>query len=171
MKDKFFLGVCLSLAIASPAFAACTTSGVSPKFIFCGAGNTGLTVPADWNSCGNFIETYGAGGGSGGASGAGANGGGGGGGGAYASSSNVILTPGSSISLFVPSGGAAGSGHAANTWICNTNSNCGSLLGTSVVVGSDSGTSGSNNSGGIAGTAANSVGSVKFDGGVGASAV
>lgn len=71
------------------------------------------TVPNDWNSACNYIETFGAGGGGGSGGSAGHQSGGGGGGG-YARKNNLTLTPNTSISYFIGSGGTGGSNTASN---------------------------------------------------------
>jgi len=62
------------------------------------------TVPSDWNDANNTIEVIGGGGGGGNTT-PNVGWGGGGGGGAYSKSTNVPLTPGSSVTVVVGSGG------------------------------------------------------------------
>ncbi|HXF55623.1 MAG TPA: hypothetical protein VNK52_16035, partial [Hyphomicrobiaceae bacterium] len=115
------------------------------------------TVPQDWNSLNNSIECIGGGGGGGG------NGRGGGGGGAYAKITNLVLTPGASVSYRVGAkglGGGASGSHGGDTWFNGTDmSNCS--------VGAKGGQAGPSDEGGPGGSASASVGSVKFSGGTG----
>jgi hypothetical protein len=140
-------------------------------------GSHAFIVPSDWNSSSNSIETIG-----GGASGDAAAQGypaPGGGGGAWNKQTNVALTPGGSVTYSVGAGGAAQSTNnfdiagnvGSDSWFCNSTSNCSSITGTAVQVGSKGGgvsagsgaaapggvgTSGvgsSNNSGGASGSA------------------
>jgi len=70
-------------------------------------GSNTYSVPSDWNSANNTVETVGAGAGGGG--GSGSNGGGGGAGGGYSKATNVSLTGGGSASYTVGVKGTGGS--------------------------------------------------------------
>ena len=118
---------------------------------------TSWTVPADWNSAGSTIETIGAGGG-----GETANegyAGSGGGGGGYSRITNLSLTAGSGVTLQIGTGGAAGS-TGGDTWFNGT------AFAISSVAAKGGG-GGANDLGGAGGTAANAIGTVKYDGGSG----
>lgn len=118
---------------------------------------TSWTVPADWNSADNIVETIGAGGGGQTANSSYA--GSGGGGGAYSKITNLSLTAGNAVTIQVGAGGSAGS-VGANTW----------FNGTSVItssVGATGGGGGANNSGGAGGAAASGVGTIRYSGGSG----
>lgn len=121
---------------------------------------TSWTVPDDWDSTNNTVEVIG-GGGNGGADVFRIIGGGGGGGGAYSKVTNVTLTPASVVSYAV--GGAAG-----DTYFCNASTNCGSISGSSVIVGAKGGSSATLNAGGAGGAAASGIGTTKYSGGAGA---
>ncbi|MDP3784731.1 MAG: hypothetical protein Q8R12_01485, partial [bacterium] len=83
-------------------------------------GTSTWTVPGDWNNGANSVEVIGGGGG--GASGGNGDGTAGGGGGAYSSTTNISLTPGASITVFVGAGGAAAKpGGAGNFTLFNVN--------------------------------------------------
>jgi hypothetical protein len=152
------------------------------------------TVPYDWNNNNNSVETIGAGGsGSTAAQGWQSSGGGGG---AWNKQTNVLLTPGTSVNYEIGTGGASVttsvSAHIAgnaggDTWFCNSTSNCASISGTAVKVGSkggsggpndgssgaggvgSSGVGGSNNNGGASGTSGAFSGSSSGGGGAGGS--
>lgn len=127
-----------------------------PQFAFANViyltSGSSWTVPSDWNSSNNTIEIIGAG-----ANGAvggvappvgppyGGAGGVGGGGGAYAKTSNLPLTPGSTVTIQVGSG---------DTYVNGT-----SCAGASACAKGASGSSG--------GSAASSVGTTKYSGGNG----
>jgi hypothetical protein len=118
---------------------------------------TSWTVPLDWNSANNSIETIGGGGG-----GQSANpdfAGSGGGGGGYSKISNLSLSGGGSITVQV---GAAGSPNSAggDTYFNGTN-----LAASSV--GAKGGAAGSNASGGTGGNQAFGIGTTKYSGGNG----
>jgi hypothetical protein len=109
---------------------------------------TSWTVPTDWNNFNNTVEALGAGG-NGGA-------GFGGGGGVYASKSNIFLPSGGTVAYRIGiKGGTTGSGISptANTYFKDA---------TTVVAAG-----GSSADDGVAGTVANSVGTVRFAGGTG----
>jgi hypothetical protein len=155
--------------------------------IFLTSGTT-WTVPTDWSNSNNTIEAIGGGGGGGGGfsdgSGSGGEGGGGGGSGAYAKAVNVSLSPGSTVTVAIGSGGSAGAtgasgvkgtagGTGGDTYLCNSTSNCSSITGSSVVVGAkgggggDAGFTATVGAAGAAGSAASSVGSTTRSGGAG----
>ena len=119
---------------------------------------TSWTVPSDWNSSNNSVETIGAGGGGQTASMFYA--GSGGGGGAYSKVTNLVLNGGDSIAIGVGEGGLPGA-VGGDTWFNGT-----SISACSV--GAQGGGGGSDNSGGLGGTSANGVGETKFSGGNGA---
>jgi hypothetical protein len=154
-----------------------TLSACGHTMIFLTSG-TSWTVPADWNSASNTIEVIGGGGGGNychQSSGAplycinqqNATGGGGGG---YSKVSNVTLTPGATVTYKVGLGGIASS-TGGDTYFCNSNTNCASIAGTSVIVGAKGGGVGfgwvSPMPGGAGGSAALGVGTVKYSGGNG----
>ena len=135
------------------------------------------TVPADFNSSSNYVETYGAGGG--GSNGGMSNGGGGGG---YSRTANISLTPGNTVSYWVGTGGAGGAAHAStnnggatggDTYFCNSTSNCLSIAGSAVEVGAKGGAGGAagTRTGGAGGASASGVGTYKFSGGAGGAGV
>lgn len=144
--------------------------------LFLTSGTT-WTVPSDWNNSDNTIEVIGGGGGGGGGD-ANADGGGGGGGGAYSKVTNAVLSPNSVVTISIGAGGSAGTttvsgGAGGNTYLCNSQSNCGSLAGSAVVVGAQGGSggaasviTGSGGAGGAGGSTANGVGT-GFNGGTG----
>ncbi len=139
----------------------------TPKKIFLTAGSS-WTVPADWNSANNTVEVIGGGGGGAAGQPAPVYSGGAGGGGAYAKRSNVVLTPGASVTYRVgPAGTASGAG--GDTYFCNSASNCASIAGTAVVAGAKGGSGASTHSGGSGGATAQSIGdaSAIFAGGNG----
>ena len=70
---------------------------------------TTMTVPSDWNSASNTVETVGGGGGACGGL-VGVSYGGGGGGGAYSKIVNLTLTPLASVNVGVGTGGAGSTG-------------------------------------------------------------
>jgi hypothetical protein len=145
---------------ASPAWAqSCTTTGTSPKYVYCSANNGtyNWTVPSDWNSSNNTIEAYGGGGG-------GANAGAGGGG-AYSAITNGSLTPGATITLNSGIAGSVAPSDGADSWLCNSTSNCSSITGSAVIVGAKGGVRGAST--GLGGAASSGVGSTKFSGGNG----
>lgn len=124
---------------------------------------TSWTVPANWNSAYNTIETIGAGGD--GAGGGGTNTGSGGGAGAYSKVSNLTLTPGAGITYAIGTHGYPGTDTYFN----------GASIGASSV-GAKGGGGGSNsgagtNAGGVGGQSSSGVGTTKFSGGNGGSAV
>jgi hypothetical protein len=118
---------------------------------------TSWTVPTDWNSANNIVETIGGGGGGQTANAAYA--GSGGGGGAYSKITNLSLTAGSSITIQVGTGGAAGT-PGGDTWF-----NGASLAASSV--GAKAGDGGGDGSGGAGGAASGGIGTVRYDGGNG----
>jgi hypothetical protein len=134
-----------------------STCGADMSKLFIISG-TSWTVPTDWNSTDNSIETIGAGGG--GQTATTSYAGSGGGGGAYSKIINTPLTSGTAISLQVGTGGSAGAAGGA-TWFNGT-----SFAASSV--GSAGGVGGANNLGGVGGAAASGIGATKFSGGNGA---
>lgn len=134
-------------------------------------GSNTWSVPADWSSV-NTIDTIG-GGGSGGV-GTSGSGGTGGGGGAWNEQVNVPLTPSGSVTYSVGVGGATASatfGSTANgnvggdTWFCNSTSNCSSITGTAVQVGSKGGSGGLTGSSAAGGVGTSGVGVSENNGG------
>lgn len=136
---------------------ACATG--TPKFYTTtGAGTINLAT--DFPSCTVFtVETIGGGGG-----GSNAAGQGGAGGSAYAKSTGQSLS--GTIGMSVGVAGTSGV-NGGNTWVCNTTTNCASLLGTAVIVGSDGGKTNTGATPGVGGLAINSIGATTFNGGVG----
>ena len=132
----------------------------SPIVIFLTSG-TSWTVPSDWNSANNTIEVIGGGGG-------GRNpAGGAGGGGAYSKTSNLGLTPGSTVTIQVGSGGGVGSA-GGDTWVSTTGSAPTSVSqGVLAKGGSPGYVSGVNYLGGAGGATASGIGNVKYSGGTG----
>lgn len=116
---------------------------------------TSWTVPSNWSST-NTIEVIGGGGGGDSAANTGS---GGGGGGAYSKITNLSLTPSSSVTIQVGTGGAQDLDGTA-TWF-----NGATCAGASVC--GDGGLQGLNAAGGTGGTTINSVGTTKFAGGAG----
>ncbi len=114
------------------------------------------TVPTDWNSANNSIETIGGGGGG---TSSGGNDGGGGGGGAYSKIINLVLTPGANVSLHVGLGGAANI-DGSDTWFNGT-----SLSASSI--GAKGGSAALGPPGGEGGNQAGGIGTIKFSGGDG----
>lgn len=138
---------------------------------------TSWTVPTTWNNASNTIEVIGAGGGGStgltGSTGASAQGGAGGGGGAYTKITNATLTPGGSVTIAVGSGGGTATA-GGDTYICNSTSNCASILGTAVIAGAKGGGGASGITAGTGGAASSGVpasgtGVTKFNGGTGGS--
>lgn len=129
------------------------------------------TVPNDWNSASNTVETIG--GGAGGAKASSAGGGtagGAGGGGAYAKATNVVLTPGNSIVTLIGTGGLTGTSPTAGGDTCFG----GGSLVSCTIVGAQGGQAPTGSglvTGGAGGAAPSSVGSTKYSGGAGGSAV
>jgi len=130
--------------------------------------NTGTswTVPADWQTSGSTVETWGAGGGGNGNRTGGSAGGGGGG---YSFISNFSTTAGSNISIQVGVGGAgsttnSGGSPGTPTWFNGT-----SVSSASCSANAGSGGSGST-AGGAGGGTATAVGTSKFSGGNGGNA-
>jgi len=145
----------------------------TPKVIFLTSGTT-WTVPSDWNSSNNSIETIGGGaGGAQGTSASGGHGGAGGGGGAYSEISNLALTPGASITISIGSGGSAGVASGANpTAGGDTYFNGTSCTGASVCAKGGSAPTGNGvYIGGVGGAASSGVGGTKYSGGAGGSAL
>jgi hypothetical protein len=138
---------------------------VTQIFIISG---TSWTVPSDWNSSNNTIETIGGGGGGGAAS----NGkiSSAGGGGAYSKISNLSLTASNSVTLQVGAGGSGGAGgntgnpggDGTDTWF-----NGASLAASSVGAKGGNGGNGNSLGSGVGGAASNSVGTTKYSGGNG----
>lgn len=164
MKKILFLSF-FFLALPQAAFAT---------IIFLTSGSS-WTVPNDWNNSNNTIEVIGGGGGGGGGNGfAGA--GGGGGGGAYSKIVNTSHSPGDTVYISVGTGGPAGA-YIANagsaggdTWFNNVNAPATSTTGGALAKGGAGGTSGGWAGNAAGGAAASGVGSVKYSGGIGASA-
>lgn len=133
------------------------------------------TVPADWNSSNNSIETI-ASGGSGHARSSSSVITTGAGGAAYSKITNLSLTPSGSVTFHLEAGGAAVTASGTNT-SGNTGGDCWyngtTLAGSSV--GSKGGVKGATGSfvavnGGAGGDGASGVGSTKFSGGRGGNA-
>ena len=120
--------------------------------------NQTYTIPSDWGSSANTIETIGAGGS--GAAGFASNSAGGGAGGAYSKITNLTLTPGGSATYFLPAGAAASGNAGGDCWF-----NGSTLAGSSV--GAKGGGGGSSGSGGTGGASASGVGTTKNSGGNG----
>lgn len=158
----FSLTVAAAL-VASSSWAACTTSGSNPKYIYCSAGTTSLSVPSDYNSTNNTWEAYGPGGSGAIASPSAAGGGGCGGG--FSSKSNITLTPSTTVTIRVGSGGSA----SEDTYLCDSTSNCTSIAGSAVKVGAKRGGNGIQtlNADCTQALATSGVGTTKFDGGLG----
>ncbi|MDE2071353.1 MAG: hypothetical protein KGI70_01300, partial [Patescibacteria group bacterium] len=147
-----------------------STSGTPVTIYLTSTSATAWIVPSDWNSFNNSIEVIGGGGGGGNGNVAG--GGSGGGGGAYSKQANVILTPGSTVTVAIGAGGSPASA-GGDTYLCNSTSNCASLAGTAVIVGAQGGAGGVSNQdgggGGTGGVSASGIGSIKTSGGNGGS--
>jgi hypothetical protein len=150
MKKYLIISAALGLAFAFPAFA-------STQIVITSTASTTWTVPSDWNSASNNIQAIGAGG-KGANSTASANSGAGGGGGEFREIINASLTPGSTVNINIPSGGAGAS--ASGTWLeDNTNS---------LIIKAINGSNGSGTTAGSGGTGG--VGSaLNYAGGPGAS--
>jgi hypothetical protein len=164
--------------------AATYTSGVAPatQTVVLTSGTT-WTVPSDWTTSGSSIEVIGAGGSGGVALGTNnsleTTGGGGGG---YSKVTDINLTPGATLSYKIGVGGPAVSrttngstngNTGGDTYFCNSNSNCGSISDTAVLVGAKGGVGGgaktslSSTAGGAGGAASGGIGTVKYSGGAG----
>jgi len=128
---------------------------VTQIFILSG---TSWTVPADWTSSNNSVETIGAGGGGETASLSYA--GSGGGGGAYSKITNLSLNGGNTIAIQVGGGGLSGAA-GGDTWFNGTS------ISTSSV-SAQAGGGGADNSGGSGGASVSGIGETKFSGGNGA---
>lgn len=129
--------------------------------------NQTYSVPSDWNSSDNIVETLGAGGGGGGCNNAN---GGGGGGGAYSAQTNISLTPGGSATWRVGTAGTTGAGAAGgdggDSWFNGTTLG-GSSVGSKGGVGGGLGSGGSG-TGGSGGASGSGTGATKYSGGNGA---
>lgn len=122
------------------------------KRVYLTSGTT-WTVPSDWTSSSNTIEAIGGGG-----HGASNNhGGGSGGGGAYAKISNLSLTPGASVTYRVVA--------TSDTVFNTTATTCVGSPTPSVCAAAGATASGTTD--GTGGTAANSIGTVKYSGSAG----
>ena len=151
---KSTLATVLSLGLTGFILVPLKSEAALNKRIYLTASGT-WTVPADWNSSSNSIETIGGGGHSGTSN----IGGGGGGGGAYAKISNLSLTPGASVTYRVIATSDTVFNSAATT--------CGGAPTPSVCA--KAGTTASGGTNGTGGTAAASVGTTKYSGSDGAS--
>lgn len=172
-------GVLAALLTVSPGLATWISPslGISPVIsTVCGYGRnigngmcrgyltsgSSWTVPADWSNTNNTIDAIGGGG-------TGASGTFGGGGGAFARKTNVTLTPGSTVLYSVGLGGGG------NTALVYGSANGSGTLGTGTPIGGDTWfharttllAKGANGSTG--GSAASSVGDLKYSGGNGSS--
>lgn len=120
--------------------------------------NQTYSVPSDWNSSNNSVETIGGGGGGH------RNKGGGGGGGGYSKQTNISLTPGGSATYRIGALGAEGSTPTAggDSWF-----NAATLAASTV--GSQGGGAGKATSSGSAsgGQATSGIGATKYNGGNG----
>jgi len=135
-----------------------------------GAGS--WTVPSDWNSANNFIDTIG-GGASGGAQNVAAGSATGGGGGAWSRKNNLALAPGASINFSIGTGGAPASGISTNngspggdTWFNGLTfgaASVGARGGSAGAAGTGSGAI----AGGAGGAAASGIGDSTNSGGAG----
>lgn len=159
----FFLQLTGTFLINPPKAQAAPVT----KVIFLTSG-TSWEVPSDWDSASNTIAVIGGGGG-----GASFNvtdqGWAGGGGGAFASESNVTLTPSSTVTYAIGSGGSAGTG-GADSYFCDATSNCADIDGSAVVAGAKGGSGTVTTTGGAGGAAGASYGTVTYSGGSGGSA-
>jgi|GEM_PF-4090091 len=151
-------------ALTLGAFPFQAQAQVQSEVIYITSG-TSWVVPANWNNAANTIAVIGAGGG--GRSGGAAAGAGGGGGGGFASSSNITLTPGSTVTISVQSGTTAVGTNGGDTYFCNSTSNCTNLQGSSVQVGARGGYGATSTSAATGGTTTPAVGTTKFNGGRG----
>jgi hypothetical protein len=125
---------------------------------------TSWTVPSDWSSENTIEVIGGGGGGSNGVSGRGGAGGGG-----YSKITNTAaLTQGSTVTVAVGAGGAA-SANGGDTYVCSSTSNCGSIVGSSVIVGAKGGSAGATGNA-AGGQSSAGVGSLKYSGGTGGNA-
>lgn len=155
--------ICASFV--APLFVFPPRAHAADTVIFLTSG-TSWTVPSDWNSSNNTIEVIGGGGG--GVAPASA-GGGGGGGGAYSKAVNVSLTPSSSVTYAVGTGGGASTA-GGDTYICNvqdSGGSCDAIGDAATQAGAKGGSGGSASSGGSGGASASGVGSTKNSGGNG----
>lgn len=129
--------------------------------------NQSYSVPSDWDSANNSVQTLGAGGGGGGCN----NGqGGGGGGGAYSAQTNIALSGGGTATYQIGTAGTTASatngGDGGDTWFN------GATLGAATVgskggVGGGTGNSGQG-AGGAGGASGSGIGTTKNSGGSGA---
>lgn len=143
-----------------------TSGGVNITVVL--TSGTSWTVPSDWNSANNTIETIGAGGGSGSGYASGGsssrNAGGGGGGGAYSKTTNLTLTPGASVSYQV--GTSVANANGGDTWF-NGASLAASSVGAKGGGGGANGSVSGSGAGGAGGASASGIGTVKYSGGAG----
>lgn len=161
MKNRYLIALLVLLlpgiALATTDTFTATGSWVAP------AGVTSVTA-----------EVWAAGGGGGHGSSGGAEAGGAGGG-AY-SLKTFSVTPGSSYSYVVGTGGAGGvvfgadGQNGGDSWVCNATINCATIGGSAVQAGSKGGVGVTGSGGGaqIGGSAASGFGDTKFSGGTGA---
>jgi gliding motility-associated-like protein len=140
------------------------------QVIYNNAGVYTFTVDPCYNQI--LVETYGAGGGGGGNS-IGNNGGGGGAGGAY-SRSTINVTPGMTYSIFVGAGGSGGRSTGNHNGLAGGDSRFTDNAGTNLVLakGGNGGFGPTNSapnygSGGIGGSSALGIGSLRYSGGNG----
>lgn len=140
----------VSFYSSPPSGVAIASCG--PKVIFLTSGTT-WTVPADWDSANNTIEAIGGGGGGFSTRG--------GGGAAYSKTNNLVLTPGSTVTIRIGAGGAPWA-DGGDTWLSTTGS---APSATSQGVLAKAGRYGDPGPGG---SASAGVGHVKYSGGQGA---
>ena len=117
----------LPITFVFPNFASATTCGTGSNITFTDIGGgqcrafltvgfgTSWTVPTNWNSANNTIETIGGGGAGGSENATDGEGSSGGGGGEYREAVNVTYTPGNSITVQIGQSGAHATGATPGT--------------------------------------------------------
>lgn len=172
---------CEGMLSACPAYGAdCAltllTAGPPRVQICTDVTATSVTLPANWNPGNNKVETY-AGGAGGSLGGIGTAFSAPGGGAAYTLKNNAAIS--GQVGLKVGAGSAGtvvsntNAADGGDSYVCNATSNCASIGGSAVVVGSKGGqhgvlnASGISSGGGLGGQASAGVGDTKFSGGNG----
>jgi len=128
---------------------------------------TSWTVPANWNSSNNTIEAIGGGAGGGAGYADRSESPTGGGGGAYAKIVNLALTPGNSITYAIGAGGVGGIGDGALATAGGDSYFNGASCGAASVCAKGGGVSPGFPTASPGGSAASSIGTIKYSGGNG----
>lgn len=174
MGQKLFKGIAV-LSVFSLVFLSYWQAAHAATVIFLtDTSATTWTVPSDWNNSNNKIEVLSAGGG--GTNATPSHVGVTGGSAAYSASTNLTLTPGSTVGIKVGAGGVHGgsSTGGGDTYICSDNTgNCsdsattGGTFGSSVIVAAHGGPGATDGVGGLAASTVGAVGTTKIAGPVG----